>query len=122
MGLDTSHDCWHGPYSAFRRFREKIAEVAWGVTDCYSDDERFDKMVSDNASDGLLAIVDHSDCDGEIEPARQLALAERLEQIADRLDTGANSQVRGEGFSVAARRFAAGLRAANAAGEAVVFS
>ena len=28
MGLDTSHDCWHGAYSAFMRWREKIAEVA----------------------------------------------------------------------------------------------
>lgn len=28
MGLDTSHDAWHGAYSAFMRWRTKIAEVA----------------------------------------------------------------------------------------------
>ncbi len=28
MGLDTSHDAWHGAYSAFMRWREKLAEVA----------------------------------------------------------------------------------------------
>lgn len=28
MGLDTSHDCWHGAYSAFHRWRQKLAEVA----------------------------------------------------------------------------------------------
>jgi hypothetical protein len=28
MGLDTSHDCWHGAYSAFTRWRNKLAEVA----------------------------------------------------------------------------------------------
>lgn len=28
MGLDTSHDCWHGAYSAFSRWRDKLAEVA----------------------------------------------------------------------------------------------
>lgn len=28
MGLDTSHGCWHGAYSAFMRWRHKIAEVA----------------------------------------------------------------------------------------------
>jgi len=28
MGLDTSHDAWHGAYSTFMRWREKIAEVA----------------------------------------------------------------------------------------------
>lgn len=28
MGLDTTHDAWHGAYSAFSRWREKLAEVA----------------------------------------------------------------------------------------------
>ena len=28
MGLDTSHDCWHGPYSAFMRWREWLADLA----------------------------------------------------------------------------------------------
>lgn len=28
MGLDTTHDAWHGAYSAFMRWREKIAAVA----------------------------------------------------------------------------------------------
>jgi hypothetical protein len=28
MGLDTSHGCWHGAYSAFHRWRCKLAEVA----------------------------------------------------------------------------------------------
>lgn len=28
MGLDTSHDCWHGAYSAFNRWREGIAKAA----------------------------------------------------------------------------------------------
>lgn len=26
MGLDTSHNCWHGPYSAFMRWRTEIAK------------------------------------------------------------------------------------------------
>ena len=28
MGLDTTHKCWHGTYSTFMRWREKIAELA----------------------------------------------------------------------------------------------
>ncbi len=28
MGLDTSHGCWHGAYSAFMRWREMITKVA----------------------------------------------------------------------------------------------
>ena len=28
MGLDVSHDCWHGAYSAFMRWRREIARAA----------------------------------------------------------------------------------------------
>lgn len=28
MGLDISHDAWHGAYSAFHRWRQEIAKVA----------------------------------------------------------------------------------------------
>lgn len=28
MGLDTSHDAWHGSYSSFMRWRKRIADVA----------------------------------------------------------------------------------------------
>ena len=28
MGLDCSHNCWHGAYSAFMRWRKEIAKVA----------------------------------------------------------------------------------------------
>lgn len=28
MGLDTSHDCWHGAYSGFREFREFVGRAA----------------------------------------------------------------------------------------------
>jgi hypothetical protein len=28
MGLDISHGCWEGAYSAFMRWRQQIAEVA----------------------------------------------------------------------------------------------
>jgi hypothetical protein len=27
MGLDTTHDAWHGAYSAFMRWREKVGPV-----------------------------------------------------------------------------------------------
>ena len=31
MGLDTTHDCWHGPYSSFMQFRRVIAKAV-GIT------------------------------------------------------------------------------------------
>jgi hypothetical protein len=27
MGLDTTHNCWHGPYSSFMRWRQEIARA-----------------------------------------------------------------------------------------------
>lgn len=44
MGLDTSHDCWHGPYSMFMRWREWLAaqvgiplRLMQGFVDYYPD-------------------------------------------------------------------------------------
>ena len=31
MGLDCSHNAWHGAYSAFMRWRQKLADVAVGA-------------------------------------------------------------------------------------------
>lgn len=28
MGLDTTHNCWHGAYSAFMRWRQEVARAA----------------------------------------------------------------------------------------------
>lgn len=28
MGLDMTHDCWHGPFSAFHRWRREVARLA----------------------------------------------------------------------------------------------
>jgi hypothetical protein len=28
MGLDTTHDCWHGSYGGFNRWRNAIAAAA----------------------------------------------------------------------------------------------
>ncbi|QGH79670.1 hypothetical protein SEA_MINNIE_81 [Mycobacterium phage Minnie] len=28
MGLDTTHDCWHGAYGGFARFREVVGRAA----------------------------------------------------------------------------------------------
>lgn len=124
MGLDTSHDCWHGPYSAFTRFRCALARVAWGVDlyAAYCDEKLFDALLKAHGDDPLMHLINHSDCDGEIETDVQLALAERLEQLAPLLDTGVNPQVRSMLFSDAARQFAKGLREANASGEAMEFA
>lgn len=55
MGLDTSHDCWHGPYSMFMRWREWIAAQAFiplhlmeGFCEWYYDEEDVLRVESRN--------------------------------------------------------------------------
>jgi hypothetical protein len=124
MGLDVSHDCWSGPYSSFMRFRCALARAAWGVDlfTAYNDETQFAVLLSDHADDPIMPLINHSDCDGILQCDNLLSLAERLDALAPKLDTGPNPQVRLEPFSSAARKFAAGCRAAHAAGEDVVFS
>jgi hypothetical protein len=39
MGLDTSHDAWHGAYSAFTRWRNTVAAAAgYAVWDVMYED------------------------------------------------------------------------------------
>lgn len=77
MGLDTSHDAWHGPYSSFNEFRGKLAsKIGVNIKSLqgYGGDQPFPK-------DDLSILLDHSDCDGEISPTDCAKLAIRLEEI-----------------------------------------
>jgi len=84
MGLDTSHGCWSGGYSAFMRWREKLAEVAGfpplRSMDGFSDDGK-GLSWAPYKSDALSVLLNHSDADGFI-PAKECArLADRLEEL-----------------------------------------
>lgn len=75
MGLDTSHDAWHGPYSSFNEFRGKLASkigVDIKSLEGYGGEQPFPK-------DDLSILLDHSDCDGDIK-------SEDCEKLANRLD------------------------------------
>lgn len=99
MGLDTSHDAWHGAYGAFSRFRNEVAQVAgydvlpvtypdgsqyatvlidWGHLPrrCYQGD-----WAGQDPEDPLLYLVAHSDCDGHLKPEACGRLADRLEEL-----------------------------------------
>jgi len=98
MGLDTSHGCWHGAYSAFSRWRQKLASVAgyatWKVT--YDDGMVAPTVMLDwghipesalmgewdkPQSDALVYLIAHSDCDGIIKPDQSRPLAARLREL-----------------------------------------
>lgn len=144
MGLDVTHDCWHGAYSAFMRWRRKLAEVAGlppldlmegfypGLVDYlkyvdpsfqYAIDEwRKSLPIKWDAlkPDVLHLLLHHSDCDGDIPPEICSPLADRLEQLVpllpDTIDGGhiGNWQEKTE-------RFISGLRLAASKNEAVEF-
>lgn len=98
MGLDMTHDAWHGAYGAFNRYRNNIARAAgydiersegpYGTQehvaidwDAYTEaniDGDWGDVVPDDA---LLYLIVHSDCDGYLEPAACNRLADRLEEL-----------------------------------------
>jgi hypothetical protein len=78
MGLDTTHDCWHGSYFRFMDFRKVICEVA-GLGNLeeyegYGGNRRF----PDRFQESLVILLDHSDCDGIIRWCETRRLAKRL--------------------------------------------
>jgi hypothetical protein len=132
MGLDTTHNCWHGPYSSFSRWRNEIAAAAgyavWTVVDDtgwksatvmldwghLGTPEHLAGNWEETPTDPLFVLIVHSDCDGAIYPAQAEPLAARLEEIVA-LGTLDSDDVR------RARRFIEGLRAAAAKSEPVLF-
>lgn len=133
MGLDVTHDCWQGAYSAFSRFREEVAlaagykivedgiyrytDIDWSVI----TDENLQGEWETPPDDPLLVLLIHSDCDGKIPVAYCEHLATRLEQIIPNLRETGEGHLRFGGVKGAAQRFANGLRAAAQANEDVEF-
>lgn len=140
MGLDTSHDCFHGPYSAFGRFRDCIALAAGfefepynfipGVVrerpalpwDSYTDDN-FQGIWETAPDDILIVFLAHEDCQGHIDTKHCAALADRLEGLIPKLQTMDLSRFASPYDQIAKRteQFVAGLRDAAKAGEHVEF-
>lgn len=125
MGLDTSHDCWHGSYITFGEFRSAVFDAVFGGGPreryAYFDEiARWQRWGDERMKDPLMTLLLHSDCDGEIEVDKQPALAARLEEVAPILPEGMGAMP-DYGPRAWALEFAAGLRKANALGEPVDF-
>src|SRR3990167_8218627 len=84
MGLNISHGCWEGPYSAFHRYRSAVAKAA-GYGDL-NDYEGFSGFKTFPKDDPLTCLLGHSDSDGEIAAADTGQLAARLEDLLPALD------------------------------------
>jgi len=127
MGLDTSHDCWHGAYSAFNRWREKIAELA-GLPPLNLMDGHYEGPAKIGLPikwaclkpSPLRILLDHSDCDGEIAWKDCAPIADELEKLLPLFpDGGGGGHI--EDWKDCTSRFIAGLRKASAAKENVLF-
>ena len=145
MGLDTTHDCWHGAYSAFNEWRNRVAVAAgYGIRETDIDgnprtggglkmvdleyqwftEDRLMGIWDRTPDDPLLVLIVHHDHDGAIYPPQQLALADRLDELKDHPylmgQTWGHIERRG-GYRGALDRFVAGLRLAHSRGETVGF-
>lgn len=121
MGLDTSHNCWHGPYSAFMRFRREIARTIGVHLDAMQGFSGNAPCVLWSAlkPDPLHVLLNHSDCDGTIEHQDCKPIADRLYEIMPLLPEGTDGA--GYNWREQAKQFADGLMAAHASGESVEF-
>lgn len=83
MGLDTSHDAWHGPYSSFNQFRTWVAaQLGINLKDCVGFTDKptiaLDIALADH---DLLPFLDHSDCDGKLTPEECRRIAKGFKEL-----------------------------------------
>lgn len=132
MGLDTTHDCWHGPYSQFMRWRQwlnhfimtergETDKVARKISYMGATIEALEKAWADghyqDQSIPINVLMNHSDCDGDIPAEICGPLADALERLLVQMpERGIYDEQR-----PATERFIRGLRQAAAANEAVEF-
>lgn len=82
MGLDTTHNAWHGSYGRFNSFRHELARrIGIDLREYigYDDDGPKGTKRLEDIDHPLMDLFNHSDCDGELTP-------EQCKKIADGLD------------------------------------
>ena len=85
MGLDTTHDCFHGPYSLFNEFRRTLArQIGIDLREYAGYGEGGTKDLQSIPHD-IMPLLDHSDCDGELTPDECKMVANGLADILNNL-------------------------------------
>ena len=138
MGLGVSHGCWSGPYTAFTRFRNALADQAgfdlatvtfpdgfvmrdlplidWGH---HPEKAVYGEWEDYEPKDALEILIAHSDCEGVIYPKEAGRLAIRIKEIVIDMEAKADQAL--APLIEQARQFANGLQEAYALNETVVF-
>lgn len=93
MGLDTTHNCFHGPYTYFGDFRRALAKAAGMPPLALMEGFYRPPTPPQESADGLPikwealkpdpihVLINHSDCDGSIDVMDCLPLANRLREL-----------------------------------------
>jgi len=134
MGLDTTHDAWHGAYGAFTRFRNALAKAAgyevedrtiyldWGHVEEKNLYGEWDAVPCNTLGpDPLLFLLMHSDCEGHIEPEHCRLLADRLMELLPAIDDDADGGGHLGNIRTKTQQFIDGCYAAANAGERLEF-
>lgn len=86
MGLDTTHECWHGPYGSFKLFRYDLGrQIGINLDDYIGYGERGTKDLESIEHD-LMPLFNHSDCDGELQPSECVKIANGLYDVLNNLN------------------------------------
>lgn len=134
MGLDISHDAFHGAYSAFNRFRQFILESIGGSYPPHKDkslDNECWYWETENLPlkdyEGLKIFFGHSDCDGEISSDMCKKIVDELESIMPQMEKYAKEiEAVGHiksagGYMAVVNRFINGCKKAYENGECLEF-
>lgn len=149
MGLDTTHDCWHGAYSGFAVFRElvgraaglpyRVSERQYGdgirhtldidweqITDAQIDGDWIEPPCIERVGydpplrDPVLYLLIHSDCEGKLRCKYLKELKARLEELEPAYDQLVNGHEDGW-YKRRLRQFIDGLALAIKKGDDVAF-
>lgn len=136
MGLDCSHGAFNGAYSSFNRFRMALAAAAGGSWPPHAPGASYngrplgagewcwdEQAVPPEFHAGLVAIMEHSDCDGSLSPNECAEVARFLRWAAGRMAgrTTGHLALTGTTMADVAIRFAEGCERAAAANEDLIF-
>jgi hypothetical protein len=130
MGLDTTHDAFHGAYSAFQRFRRAVARAA-NVSYPPHADANLDPNTwywnhgtgNKEKYPGLTAFFTSDDCQGSFTPATCLQMADEIEALLPKIREQENVDenwghiAREGGMASVAEKYIAGCRLAASLGE-----
>lgn len=146
MGLDCSHNAFHGAYSAFNTFRSEVCHAVGGshpphwlrnyngelardengqvIRDLSLDENRWyvPDAFTQAENPGMYEFLSHSDCGGEISPEMCKMVGDELELLLDEMpdESGGHILARG-GFRQVLQYFIDGCRAAHAEGVPLLF-